>query len=191
MEDRKNRQKQDIRKIALCAIMIALGTVLSLIKIYEPPLGGGVTVLSMVPVAFLSCMLGLKWGFGASFVYALIQLYLSFGEVMSWGLTAGAVVATLLFDYLVPYTLLGICGILRKKGVWGIVTGVAIGLTLRFLCHFFTGVYIFDIWCPWDNVWVYSLAYNAGYMLPEIILTCVGTALLCRSRAIKRLVVEA
>ena len=191
MEDRKNRQKQDIRKIALCAIMIALGTVLSLIKIYEPPLGGGVTVLSMVPVAFLSCMLGLKWGFGASFVYALIQFYLSFGEVMSWGLTAGAVVATLLFDYLVPYTLLGICGILRKKGVWGIVTGVAIGLALRFLCHFFTGVYIFDIWCPWGNVWVYSLAYNAGYMLPEIILTCVGTALLCRSRAIKRLVVEA
>ena len=57
MEDRKNRQHGDIRKIALCAIMIALGTVLSLIKIYEPPLGGGVTVLSMVPVAFLSCML--------------------------------------------------------------------------------------------------------------------------------------
>ena len=181
------KAKQNIRNITLCAVMIALGTVLSLIKIYEPPLGGGVTVLSMVPLAFISCMLGLKWGFGAAFAYSLIQLFLSFGEVMSWGLTAGAVVATLMFDYILPYTLLGICGIFRKRGVAGILCGVAIGVFLRFVCHYLTGVYIFHIWCEWANVWLYSLAYNGGYMLPEAVLTCFGTLLLCRSKAINKI----
>lgn len=179
--------KQQIKEIALCAVMIALGTVLSLFKPYEPPLGGGVTILSMVPVAFLSCILGLKWGFGAAFVYSLIQLFISLGDVMSWGLTPVAVVGTLVFDYLVAYTVLGICGIFRKKGIFGIVAGVALGTFMRFVCHFFTGVLIFDIWCPWDNAWLYSLCYNGGYMLPEIILTCIGTALLVKTKAIQKM----
>ncbi len=189
MEDKKSRQNRDVKNVTLCAIMIALGTVLSVIKI-DAPLGGGITLLSMVPIAFVSCMLGLGWGFGAAFVYSLVQLYLSFGDVLSWGLTTTAVVATFVFDYIAPYTLLGICGILRKKGAWGVVAGVALGAFLRFVCHFFTGVFIFDIWCEWDNVWIYSLCYNGAYMLPEIVLTSVGTALLCRSRAIKRLVLN-
>ena len=106
MENKKTASKQSIKKIALCGVMIALGTVLSMFKVYEPPLGGGVTVMSMVPVAFISCVLGLKWGFGAAFAYSLIQLLISFGEVMSWGLSAGAVVATLILDYILAYTVL-------------------------------------------------------------------------------------
>ncbi len=185
-----NKTKQNIKNIALCGVMIALGTVLSMIKVYEPPLGGGVTVLSMVPLAFISCMLGLKWGFGAAFVYSLIQMFLSFGEVMSWGLTPVAVVATLVLDYILAYFVLGVCGVFRKKGVWGVVAGVALGTVLRFICHFTTGVFVFDIWCDWDSVWLYSLLYNGGYMLPEIVLTTVGTALLCKSKAIKRLILN-
>ena len=184
MENQKT--KQNIKKIALCGVMIALGTVLSMIKI-DAPLGGGITLLSMVPVAFLSCMLGLKWGFGASIVYATIQMFLSLGDVLSWGLTATAVVGTILFDYLVPYAILGICGVFRKKGIWGVVAGVALGTFIRFVCHFFTGVLIFDIWCSWNNVWIYSLCYNGAYMLPEIILTCVGTALLVKTKAIQKM----
>ena len=185
----KNQKSSNIKKITLCGVMIALGTVLSLIKPFEPPLGGGVTILSMVPVAFLSCMLGLKWGFSAAFVYSMIQLFISMGEVMSWGLSAGAVVATFLLDYIIAYTVLGISGIFSKKGTWGIVAGVALATFARFLCHFATGVYIFDVWMPdeWNNIWLYSLCYNGGYMLPEIILTCVGTALLVKTKAIQRL----
>lgn len=184
----KQNTKQNIKKIALCAVMIALGTVLSTIKI-DAPLGGGITILSMVPVAFLSCMLGLGWGFAAAFVYSAIQLFLSMGDVMSWGLSVGAIVATFLIDYILAYTVLGFSGILKKKGAWGIVAGVAFATFLRFLCHYFTGVYIFDIWMPesWNNEWLYSLCYNGAYMLPEIILTCVGTTLLVKTKAIQKM----
>ncbi|MBP3369029.1 MAG: energy-coupled thiamine transporter ThiT [Clostridia bacterium] len=37
-----------------CALMIALATVLSLVKIYEAPFGGSVTLLSMAPIIVLS-----------------------------------------------------------------------------------------------------------------------------------------
>ena len=185
---KNQKTKQNIKNIALCAIMVALTTVLSLFKPIEMPLGGGVTIFAMVPVALVSCMLGLKWGFAASFVCSVIQMAISFSEVMGWGLTPASLVGCLLFDYIVAYTVLGICGIFRKKGVWGVVAGVALGVFLRFVCHLFTGALIFDIWCEWDNAWVYSFCYNGAYMLPELILTCIGTALLFKNKAIQKLV---
>ncbi|MBR6502451.1 MAG: energy-coupled thiamine transporter ThiT [Clostridia bacterium] len=183
------KTKNNIKNIALCGVMIALATGLSEIKIYHPPLGGGVTLLSMVPIAFLACMLDFKWGFIAAFAYSMVQLFMSMGEVMSWGLSAGAVAATFVLDYVLAYTCLCICGIWKNKGAKGIIAGVLLATTIRFLCHFMTGVYIFDIWAPdsWENIWVYSLCYNGAYMLPEIVLTCIGTTLLVKTKAIQKM----
>ncbi|MBR5011661.1 MAG: energy-coupled thiamine transporter ThiT, partial [Clostridia bacterium] len=55
------------------------------------------------------------------------------------------------------------------------------------ICHFITGVFIFDIWCEWDNVWLYSLLYNGGYMLPELVLTTLGAAALFKLPQIKKI----
>ena len=40
-----------------------------------------------------------------------------------------------------------------------------------------TGVTIWETSMPdtWNNVWLYSLAYNGAYMLPEAIFTMIGT----------------
>ena len=52
--------------------------------------------------------------------------------------------------------------------------GIAVTFCLRFVCHFITGVWI------WDALWpnelgmssvVYSLAYNGWYMGAELVLT--------------------
>lgn len=172
-------KKPNIYRLTICAIFIALATVLSMIKVYDPPLGGSVTLLSMLPIVLISCMYGLKWGLASSFVYALGQMFLSFGEVCSWGLTPVALASTFVIDYILAYFVLGFSGIFAKKGVAGICIGTVMTLILRFLCHFTTGIVIFDIWLPdsWNNVWVYSLCYNGGYMLPEIIFTCIGVGL--------------
>lgn len=183
----KENAKKSVYKLTISAVFIALATVLSMIKVYEPPLGGSVTLLSMLPIVMLSCMFGVKWGLITSFVYGLFQMFLSFGEVCSWGLSITALVATFVIDYILAYFVLGLAGAFAKKGYIGMCLGTALAVSLRFLCHFITGVFIFDIWCEWDNVWLYSLCYNGAYMLPEIIFTTVASALLFRLPQIKKI----
>ena len=52
--------KINVKKLAVSAVLIALSTVLSLIKIYELPLGGAITLLSMLPVCLISVMYGVN-----------------------------------------------------------------------------------------------------------------------------------
>ena len=121
-------------------MLIALATVLSMIKIWQMPLGGSVTLLSMLPVTLIAIEYGVGWGLGGAFVCSLIQTALSFSKVLSWGLSPLAVVGCLLFDYAIAFTVLGFAGLFRKKGVPGICAGVATALVLRFICHIVSGV---------------------------------------------------
>ena len=178
----------DTKKLTISAIMIALATVLSLIKVWEMPLGGSITLLSMLPICLVAITYGTKWGLACSFVYALGQLALSIAAVVSWGLTPLSLAGTILLDYIVPFTLLGLSGVFRNKGIWGSVIGISLSLVLRFICHFISGVIIFDIWCEWNSVPLYSFCYNGTFMLPELILTVFGAFFVLKSSAIKKLV---
>ena len=110
--------KKPVYKLTLSAIFVALSTVLSLIKVYEMPLGGSVTLLSMLPVVMISIMLGLKWGIGSAFVYSLIQLIfgIALEGMLGWGLTPVMLIGAILLDYIVAFTVLGIAGAFVKKG---------------------------------------------------------------------------
>ena len=120
--------KKSVYKLTLSAVFVALATVLSLIEVIRMPLGGSVTLLSMLPIVMISIMFGLKWGFGTAFVYALGQLALGLPEVLTWGLTPAMLIGTVLFDYIIAFTVLGIAGIFAKKGYTGICGGVALML---------------------------------------------------------------
>ena len=170
----------------------ALSSVLSLIKIYKLPLGGAVTLLSMLPIIFLSVVLGVKKGTVAAFVYSLIQLFMgiTLDGVLSWGLTPLSLVGTIFLDYIVPFTILGLGGIFAKKGLMGIALGTALVMILRFICHFISGVIIFDIWCEWENVALYSVCYNGSFMLPELVITVIGAVILFSTPQIKKLMAK-
>lgn len=53
------------------ALMIAAGTLLSLIK-FDMPMGGGMTLCSMLPLVLISHRYGWKWGTFNAFVYSLL-----------------------------------------------------------------------------------------------------------------------
>lgn len=192
--------KQNARVRILCesAIMIALATVLSLIKIYEAPYGGSVTLLSMAPIILLSLRWGVKVGLPAAFVHSLLQLLLGLNNV-AWVPTAGGIVLCILFDYILPFTLLGLGGLFRKVSftknasanlVIAALLGTLLVTLLRFACHIISGAviwYALDLeWYADDpthivhqyGAWMFSLIYNAAYMLPEIVETCVGVTVL-------------
>ncbi len=182
--------KKTIYNLTLSAIFVALATVLSLIKVYHLPLGGSVTLFSMLPIVMLSQILGLKWGLGAAFCYSLVQLGLGIAVdgVLSWGLTPTALIGTILLDYIVPFTVLGLASVTGKKSTVHIVIGTALVLFIRFLCHLLSGAIIFDIWCEWANVWFYSLCYNGSYMLPELVITVLGAALVFNLPQVRRMI---
>ena len=194
----KENKRNSIQKMTLSSVFIALATGLSMIKVINMPLGGSVTLMSMVPIVFLSCALGAKWGLGSAFVYSLIQLGLgiSVDGLFAWGLTPACLIGTILLDYIVPFTLLGLSGIFAKKGVLYITLGTAFAVILRFLCHFASGYIIFanfEKFVVLGSSFVgrpvlYSLCYNGLYMLPELIITVVATALIFRFSQVNKFI---
>ena len=186
----KVNSKKSIYKLSLSAVFIALATVLSFIKVYQLPLGGSVTLLSMLPIVMLSCMLGLKWGIGSAFVYSLIQLGfgIAIDGVLGWGLSPLSLIGTIFLDYIIPFTVLGLAGFAAKRGTAFICIGTGAVLIARFLCHLLSGAIIFDIWCEWENVWFYSLCYNGSYMLPELVITLVASAVIFNLPQIKKII---
>lgn len=170
-----------------CAMMVALATVLSMIKLYEAPLGGSVTLLSMLPICVLSIRLGLAWGLTGGFLYAMLQMFLDLGKVISWGLTPAALIGCIIFDYLLAFTVIGLAGMLRGYGRIGMVGGIAAALFGRFCSHLVSGTLIFDIWMPegWGNPFFYSVAYNGAFMLPELIFTVTAVMILTKTPAFR------
>ncbi len=160
-----------------CAVLIAMGTVLSLIQIPMPWLiwGGSLTPLSMLPICLIGLLHGPKWGFGSAFIYSVFQLL--FGYPFAWGLSPAVLVICILFDYIVAFSVLGITGFFKDRSKTVMCVGIAIAVFLRFVCHYITGVTIWEESMPdsFTNIWFYSLVYNGSYMLPEIILTVIGS----------------
>lgn len=188
--------KGNTRMLVEGAVMIALATVLSLIKVFELPWGGSITLLSMLPICLFSIKYGIGKGLGVSFVYALLQMFLSLGQVLSWGLTTGTLVACLFLDYLLAFTVIGFAGCFRKKGMAGWIGGIVLALMLRLAVHFISGVVIWHsagkLWDGFDtsNTYLYSLMYNGFYMVPEIVFTVIGAVILLKLPQTRKLLVE-
>ena len=169
------------------AIMVALATVLSFIRIVKLPWGGSITLLSMLPIVLFSIRRGVKNGLAVSFLFSLIQFFQGIMDgLFGWGLTPAMLIACILLDYILAFTVLGFAGILRKKGVSGWIFGIGFAIILRFACHFASGVIIWksfgQLWGDFftENTVLYSLCYNGAYMLPELIFTMIATILLLK-----------
>jgi len=177
------------KKMTLSAVMIALSAVLSMVKVYELPLGGSITLLSMLPVAAVAICYGTKTGLFVSILYAFVQIALDLGKLMGYGMTPLTWIGCLLFDYIIAFGAIGLAGIFKNKGTVGMCVGVATACIVRFISHFISGAIVFAVWCPegWNVYW-YSVVYNGSYMLPEMIFTVIGAVLLFRLPQVKKLI---
>ena len=176
------------------AVMVALATVLSFIRVFRLPWGGSVTLLSMLPIVLFSIRRGLGPGLTVSFVYSLIQFAQSVMDgLFGWGLTPGMLLACIFLDYIGAFLVLGIAVIFRKKGLPGWICGISLAVVLRFVSHFLSGAVIWhsygELWQGFstENTFVYSFLYNGCYMLPELIFTLAGAVALLSAPQTKRL----
>lgn len=171
-----------VKVLVECAVMVALATVLSLIKLYELPFGGSITAASMLPILIIAYRHGTGVGLGTALVYGVIQQLLGLKNLGGNGFTWWAIVAVVLLDYIIAFAVIGLGGIFRKKGrsaASAILWGGFFVCILRYICHVISGATVWaGISIPTKAALIFSLSYNATYMIPEtIILLTVGVYL--------------
>ena len=151
------------KRLTESAMLLAVAIVLELVSkmfIPEQPFGGQITLVSMLPVVLISYRHGLRWGFVASFAYALLEMALGarvvgaaflpgyFGD----GAMIGRAVLMCLLDYILAFTVLGLGGVfrnrIRKPGL-SLMAGSLAALSARFLCHILSGYILFAGYAEW------------------------------------------
>lgn len=184
------------KSLVECAIMIALATVLSMIKLAELPYGGSITIASMLPIAIIAYRRGMGWGLGSAFVYGIVQQLLGLNS-LSYVTTWQSIVAVILLDYIVAFTVIGFAGIFRNKienQALGLTLGCVFVSILRYICHVISGATVWaGLSIPTQAALSYSFIYNATYMLPECIILAVtavyiGSVIDFREEKLKRVV---
>ncbi len=178
-------KNKKLQKLVVSAMLIALSTALSFVKVWEMPLGGSVTLLSMVPVCLISFLYGVPYAILPCVVYGAIQMLV--GGIFSWGLSPAVLVGGIVFDYILAFGVLSLAGLFRNRSRLMQVVSVALAVVARFFCHLVSGCIFFRSFDIFNNPFLYSFSYNGLYMLPELIITCVGFACLVFSGAFDRI----
>ena len=168
----KRPQKQgktDVRALTYGALCMAMSFVLSYIKLWSMPLGGSVTLASMLPLLWYSNKFGVKNGLIAGAAYGLLQL-IQKPEIYHW--------VQVLLDYPLAFMMLGLAGSVKNLQL-----GSVIGVAGRWVCHILSGAIFFAEWVPegWSNAWVYSAAYNGAYLLVDLIICLVLSFVLAKA----------
>lgn len=179
------------------AILTALSCALSFVPIFKMPMGGSVTLLSMLPVMLASFRNGAPHGLICGLLFSLVQLAAGFfsGNVFVYCATWQATVTVILFDYIVPFTQLGLVSVFsrlisKKHFVVSSVTAMLIVMFIRFICHFITGVTVWKQYAGDYTPFVYSLLYNGSYMLIEGILTTAAAIPIINAPQIRKLLIS-
>ena len=181
-------RNQKVLLLVEIAIFAALGFVLDFVA-FKMPQGGSVSLV-MVPIVLMAFRRGAVAGVITGLLVGLLQIVS--GLISVAPLSFSFVVMQVILDYLIAYGLVGLAGLLRSqylnyahqqnirgKMILTIVTAVFIGSSLRFITHTITGVFFFGMYVPENqNVYMYSIIYNATYMIPVFLLTAVVCSLL-------------
>lgn len=170
-------RNQSLRCLTEGAIFLALAIVLNSLKLFHLPNGGSVD-LAMLPIFIYALRWGVRPGLLVGFLFGLLQMLID--SAVAWGWQS------LILDYLLAFTPLGLAGLFRGRGR-GIYAGVILGATLRFVIHYISGVTIYAILAPtalfgytFTSPVFYSLVYNGSYMLINTVFCLVILTILNR-----------
>ena len=161
-----NHDGQDQKKVILDAFMfaIALAVVCSMIKFANLPMGGSVTLFSMLFITLIGYWYGPYVGIMTAVAYGLIQFVM---EPIFYTLPQ------MLLDYPLAFGALGLAGFFAGKK-HGLQIGYAAGVLGRYVFAVISGVIFFGSYAPEGTpAIIYSLGYNATYLVPEAIVTLI------------------
>lgn len=156
---------------------IALAMVTSYIKVWEMPMGGSITLMSMLFICLIGYWFGPKYGLLAGAAYGLLQFI-----VDPYMLTIPQVI----LDYPLAFGALGLSGFFSNRK-YGLQIGYFAGVLGRFLCSTLSGVIFFASFAPKGmNPWAYSAMYQGGYLGAEAVITLVIISIPPVAKALKQ-----
>ena len=204
------------QRLAVSGVLIALAVVLSMIKVFELPFGGSITLFSMTPIMLAGFLYGVPWGMLCGLVDGVLQGLLGAATTQAFaGMKLGETIGVICLDYLLAFSVLGCAGLLRKKlrdkPRLGFALGCGIAGVLRFAVHTFSGALLWGSYAEWffgqeefyswgatilekfsgtQLAIVYSLVYNGFYMLPETLISVVAAVALMSVKPIREAAVK-
>ena len=149
------------------ALSITLAFVLSYFKLFTLPLGGTITLLSMLPIFAYAAYFGPVSGFTAAFAFSLLQVIQGAYFVQP---------VQFILDYFVAFTCLGLASFFPKS----LPLGALVGGFARMLASTVSGAVFFGSYAAdfgFTNVWAYSLVYNFFSIGVDTLLCVVVAAM--------------
>lgn len=150
------------KQLVYSAAAIALAAACSMIKLFEVPMGGSVTLLSMLFVVLIAYWYGPYVGIMTAVAYGLVQFVT---EPIFY------TIPQMLLDYPLAFGALGLAGFFHKRK-WGLQIGYVVGVLGRFFFSTLSGIVFFAAYAPEGmSPVLYSIGYQASYLLPEMAVT--------------------
>lgn len=153
-------------------ILTAMAFVLGEIQLFKLPQGGSVSLV-MVPIVLLAFRRGIIAGLLSGLIVGILKIF--FGGYILFPMQV-------ILDYPLPFALVGLAGIFaiknKKVPFTFYVLGILLAAGLKWFSHVLSGVIFFGeyAWEGWD-VWPYSMAYNATFVVPEAIIAIAAVAI--------------
>lgn len=157
-------KKLSVKAMTISSVFVSIAFVLSFIKIFSMPLGGSVTLCSMLFICLIGYMYGPKAGLISAFVYGLLQ-FIQKPEMYS--------PVQIIVDYALAFTALGLSGFV-KVNKFRLQISYIVAITGRFVFSALSGYIFFREYTPegWNPLY-YTLCYNAGYIYAEGLITLI------------------
>jgi len=155
-----------VKELIVGALCIGLAFVLSYVRIWKMPMGGSITPASMLPIMLFAYIYGTPKGLIVGVAYGLLQM-IQDPWIVHW--------AQAIIDYIFAFGALALAGLFRKK----LIAGEAVAIGARFVFATISGLIFFaEYAADWGlSPFVYSVAYQATYLVPEAII-CIAISLI-------------
>ena len=189
----KSKRPFDTRTVAFGAVCVALSFALSYVRIFKMPMGGSITLASMLPLMLFAFMFGSRKGILVGALYGILQAVQD-----PWIIHP----AQFVLDYVAAFAAIGLTGCLRDFGAFKnniraqFFVGAIVACALRFVSHYFAGVFAFGSYGAFyadsygipllSSAYFYSFVYQCLYIIPELIIVIAVGLLAFASKNFRR-----
>ncbi|MFI3202120.1 MAG: energy-coupled thiamine transporter ThiT [Eubacteriales bacterium] len=163
-----NNKHISTKQLTFTGVAIGLATFIStFIKLPSLPMGGSITLFSMLLICLIGYWYGPFVGLTGAFAYGILQLII--GPYIVHPLQV-------LLDFPLAFGALGLSGFFWKKK-HGLVIGYVVGTLGRLVIHCISGIIFYTTYVSDSSenmlaIWA-GIAYNMTYIIPEMILTLI------------------